>query len=178
MPTQIYFTFDDYSAEKSTTRMWIHDISESPGAYAAAVGVLNGIRTQIERITMGPVRQQGISKWFPVSADLVLDKGAQREKKWLVTMQDTTPYLDVAGTIVNPGYLRLFSFELPTADLEYLAPNSDEIKYDYEDGDENLVVAEVMAALEADARSPWNYSSSAPVTTQVVKSIRFVGRAL
>jgi hypothetical protein len=110
---------------------------------------------------------------FPESAAAVSDVEASREGKWLVTMRDTTQYMDAANLINNPGYNVLFSFEIPTADRTLLPANSDVA--DLTAG----VWPAFVTSIEANVRSPYNRSAGAGVTpTQVVVEVQYVGRNL
>jgi hypothetical protein len=179
MPTKAFLTIEDYGGEKSVMSFHVQDVGA--GNYGSVTQDIDEVKDAIMRVIEGEVRVSGFTKTFPESADIVLDTSAQRERKWLVTMQDTTQFLDAGNTIANPGYLQLFSFEIATAKLELLgASRSDEVDYSLNLEpdpleDPILIWAEVMGELEANVRSPWNHTA-AVTPTQVVKSIRHVGR--
>lgn len=78
----------------------------------------------------------------------------QRENKWLVTYEDITEFLDAGNTIPNPGYRKLFSLEVPCADLSIREDNS-EVIYTEAGGGVNADVANFVTSLEAAARSPY-----------------------
>jgi hypothetical protein len=170
MPTQAYITIEDFSKEKSTVRFWVQDISSSN--YDSVVTDIDEVKNSILTVIDGEVRVAGFSKTYPNSATAVTDPNAQRESKWLVSYRDTSQFLDVANAVANPGYLKLFSAEIGTADNDLLTTaGSDDL--DLVDGG---VVAAFVASWEANVRSPYNHSANAPSIS--VERITLVGRAI
>lgn len=173
MPTKGFVTVEDYSNEKSTVNFWLQDIGA--GNYASVTQDLDEIKDGILGFTLGTVQVAGFSKQFPESSADVTDPSAQRERKALVSYQDTTQFLDVGNTIANPGYLKYFTMEIPAARVyeddgttPLLQPNSDE--YDLS----TVATAALVAALEPNIRTPYNNSANAP-TQQIVK-ITLIGK--
>lgn len=172
MPTRAYVTVEDYSQEKSTVSFWVQDMSGLN--YDSVAQDVDEVKDAILALTLGAVRVAGITKEFPESGADVTDPNAQRERKALIVYQDQTQFLDAGNTIANPGYLKLFTLELPAAKVEdgsgtsYLKEDSDE--YDLANAD----IAAFIAVIEANVRSPYNNSAQAPAI-KVVKMTK-VGR--
>jgi len=83
------------------------------------------------------------------------DKNAQRERKWTVTYQDVLPFFDAPdNTIPNPGFHKLFTVDIPTADLSLLVTRSDTVDV----ADFGTELAGFATAFEAVVRSPYNGS--------------------
>ena len=71
----------------------------------------------------------------------------------------------------NPGYGKLFQFEIPTADRTLCAANSDYVDL------EDTVGAAFVVAVESNIRSPYNRGTVEGVTpANVIESVKFVGR--
>lgn len=166
MPTRAAINMQDYNNESSTVLLWVQDMSAVN--YGAVTQDVDELKDAIAAITLGEIREAVVTKAFPESSAAVTDKTAQRETKWLVTYRDTTQFLDAANTIANPGYLKIFTTEIPCADLTLLADNKEELNLSSGAG------ATFKAAFEANARSPYNHSASAP-SIQVL-SVKHVGR--
>jgi hypothetical protein len=159
----------DYDGETTTTNIHLTPLLSDGSNYAAIETAANNIKAAVENMILGTVEQAQLVHVFDENiTPTVADPNAQREVKWLVTMQDTTQYLDAANTVVNPGYGKVWQFEIGTAELAELAPNSDE-------ADPAGDVSTLKLQLEANARSPWNYAAASP--TQSLISVRHVGRA-
>lgn len=163
---------EDYDGEKSSVRPNLQDADAGATNYGSLATDLDEIKDAILTVITGEVRYTQLGVKFPESVAAVSDAQAAREGKWLVTMQDTTQYLDAANLINNSGYMSLFSFEIPTADRTLLPANSDKV-----DLTEATIWAPFVAAMEANVRSPSNRSAGAGVTpTQTVLEIKYVGR--
>lgn len=172
MNTKYFFQFKDYDGESASCGIWVQNIVDAGTNFTSVLSDGNELYQALTAMTRGQLHSYGFTKRWAGSATPVTDKEAQREDKWLVVMQDTTETLG-AG-IFNPGYLKYFSFEVPTADRSLLGANSGEINYEDED-----IQTDIIAELEANARSPWNNNAGAGVTpTQVVHKIIYVGRNL
>ena len=167
MPTKAFVTIEDYTGEKTTCRFWVQDVSALN--YDSVTQDIDEVKDAILGVIRGEVRQVGFTKTFPESSVAVADKEAQREEKWMVMYRDTTQFLDAANTIANPGYLKLFSLEVGTADLQKLDATAKDMA-DLTDAE----VAQLVTDFEANIRSPYNNSAQAP-TVEVVKIVH-VGR--
>lgn len=164
-------TIEDYDGEVTTTTVNLQNISQSGDNYASVTQDLDEIKDSIITVVRGVVRKVTVSKSFPESLDEVTSVEAQRETKWLVTMRDTTQYLDVLHAVPNPGYLKLYSFEIGTANLTYLDEHDEEMDVSQVPG------SAFKTSMEANTRSPWNNNPEAGITpTQVVVSIIHAGR--
>jgi len=166
---------EDYDREITTVSVNLQNIDTAGTNYGSVAQDLDEIKDSILTVIKGEVRNVTLHKQFRESDDVVTDQEAQRETKWLVTMRDTLQYLDVLNAVPNPGYMQLFTFEIGTADLQYLttSPPSD-----------NMYVVDpsvgytFVTSLAANCRSPWNNNPETGVTpTQIVVAVRHVGRA-
>jgi len=164
---------EDYDGEISTVKPNLQDADAGATNYGSLATDLDEIKDAILTVVRGEIRYVSLGVQFPESGVAVSDVEASREGKWLVTMRDTTQYMDVGNLINNPGYGKLFAFEIPTADRTLLPANSD--------------IADLTAGvwpafvtdIEANVRSPWNRSAGAGVTpTQEVVTVHYVGRNL
>lgn len=173
MATRGFITIQDYGGEKSTSSFWLEDINQTN--FLSVTQNLDEIKDAILPTIEGTVLEVGFTKSFPEAATLPTAPSAQRERKWLVTVRDTTQFLDATHLIANPGYLKVFSFEIGTAELAgHMINNSNDVA--------DLTAAGEMDALrdsiEANMRSPWNHSAGTGVTpTMQVLSIVHVGRS-
>jgi hypothetical protein len=169
MPIRAFVTVEERSGEKSTALFWVQDISAAN--YGTVTQDIDEIKDAIATMIRGEIREVGFRKEFPESSTPVADELAQRETKWLVIYQDTTQFLDAANTITNPSYLKIFTSEIPTADItgnKIPAGTEDEVDLT------EPVTAAFVTEFEANVRSPYNHSASAPTIT--VKKIIHVGR--
>ncbi len=169
--TQGTITIEDFDGEVTTTTVHLQNIDALGTNYGSVTTDLDEIKVSVQSVIRGEVRKVSISKDFPESSLVVADPEAQRETKWLITMRDTTQFLDLLNAVPNPGYLRLFTFAIGTADLTFLNLNADTMNITQAPGDAFL------ASMEANARSPWNDNGQVGYTpTQSVVSIIHVGR--
>lgn len=158
MPTRNNFAYNDYDREPSSFGFESVDVTaanfDAEAAKRAAVGLAAAA------ITLGEPRSSGYS--FGSSTDKTPSSNpeAQREKKWLVTMNDQS---------VN----KTFRFEVPTADLSILENND---SYIVRYGNVTITnatnaanVQSFIDAVEALYKSPYGNSA-------VVENIQFVGR--
>lgn len=156
------FTISDYDQEIS--RMSINIGPVTSANFAAKSSAVNDLQEAIEGMIEGEIRQTAIGEQYPISGDPVTSETAQRESKWEVVYRDVTQFFDVANTIANVGFNKLFSSELPTALLSLLDGGS---------GVLNLAataVAAFVTAYEAIVNSPTGGNE-----IEVVE-IRHVGR--
>lgn len=166
MSTRAAISMEDYDGESSTVLLWVQDVSAVN--FGSVSQDVDELKDAIATISLGAIRDASINKSYPESPATVTDKTAQRESKWLITYRDTTQFLDAANTIANPGYLKVFTTEIPAAKLSLLSNNSDELDL------AETTVAAFVTVFEANARSPYNHSANAP--TIDVLSIKHVGR--
>lgn len=170
MPTRAYATIEDFSKETSTVQWWTEDLSATN--YATLTQDIDEVKDAILTVIDGEVRVVGFTKTFPESSSEVTDPNAQRESKWLISYRDTTQFLDALNTVANPGYLKLFSAEVATADKDLLTvAGSDDL--DLTDGG---VVEAFVTNWEANVRSPYNHVAPAAQATINVERITIVGR--
>lgn len=174
MPTKGTINIEDFDHENSITNVWLNDIGVAGATYDTVTQDLDEIKDAIALLIKGEIRDAAVRKVFPESAAAVTDPDAQRERKWMVIMKDTTQFLDALNAVSNTGYNRLFRFEIATADLtggKILASS---------DGHADLTEADWVTAVgsfEANVRSPWNNAPEVGVTpTQVVVDAYHVGK--
>lgn len=145
------FTIVDYGGEASRTSFTTGNITAA--SLPATLTQFGALRGAIEGIIIGVVKQEYLQV-FNTRLTNVLpgDINAQVERKWLVTYSDDTQFFDVAQSIPNAGYQKVFNFEIGTADLAAvtLQGNTDEV--DITVG----AAAAFVTAFEALARSPYN----------------------
>lgn len=170
MPTRAFITIEDYNQETSTVSFSVQDVSAVN--FASVTQDIDEVKDALLTVISGEVRQVGFTKTYPESFATVTDTTAQRERKWLVVYRDTTQFLDELNTMANPGYGKLFTMEIATADLSIaniLKPQSDEM-----DLTEAVVGAPFVSAIEANVRSPYNGNAFAP-SIDVIRVVH-VGR--
>lgn len=159
------FTILDYDGEQSNTSFYTGDITavSLPGTLTE----FGDLRTAIEGVILGTVSKEALKVFeTKLSNTLPSDKAAQRESKWLVVYEDITRYFDPpVNAIPNAGYKRVFTLEIPTADLSLLDANSDKMVITAGAGQT------FVSAFETIARSPYG-------GTVNVLEVRHVGRAL
>jgi len=163
---------EDYDGESSNVLIWVQDMAAAN--YGSVTQDVDELKDAIATISLGAIRDVSVNKTFPENPAVVTDKTAQRESKWLITYRDTVQFLDENNLIANPGYLKVFTTEIPAAKLSLLSNNSDELNLS--DGG---VVQAFVASFEANARSPYNHSNvltTPPATWLKVLSIKHVGR--
>ena len=172
MPTQGFLSMSDYDAETSSVGFWVQDLGAAN--YASVTQDIDEVKDAIAAVSLGVINDSGLRKVFPESFAQASDANAQRERRWFVRMRDTTQFLDAGNTIANPGYGNIFTMTIPaanltTADGAALVPNSD-----VADITGNAEMAALVVALEANVRSPWNHTATAPSVD--VLEILLVGR--
>lgn len=115
---------------------------------------MDAIRTSLIDITNGVISGQMISlnDQYQSSATGSAIPESNRESKWLVTYEDIQPDLGI-GT-PNPGYRKVFNFEVPTARLELRQNNSSVVWV--KGGAANVAVFNpFVVAINALLRSPY-----------------------
>lgn len=167
-----FIVIEDYSGETTRVNVHIPDITALnwAGVTQDLDEIADAIASTANPMIRGTVRKVGYTQeWGRDLSTAVTDDEAQREEKWLVVYQDTQEHLDVAGAIDNPGYGKIFSFEIGTALLtDHLVPGTDLADM------ENADVAELVSKLEANIASPYNKNGTTH-TCRVLKIVH-VGR--
>lgn len=146
----------DYDGESSTFSFGLNDVNVSN--IVEVFTDLDTMRAAVAGITDGLLLSQLVSipSQFASVGSKSTDSNSQRENKWLVTYEDVTEYLnDPVNTIRNAGYRKVFTIEIPTADLS-LREGGSNVVYDVARDPENIVVFETFVSiLEQMARSPY-----------------------
>lgn len=162
-----YIQMVDYDGEKSA-------VSFNTGAVTAVSlpGLLTqfgALRSALEGITLGTVTEEAQYVFKTRLANTPpTDKFAQRENKWLVVYEDATPFFDApVNAIPNAGYRKVFTMEIPTADLSLLPDDPQGSELDLA----GTEAAAFVTAFEAIARSPYGGNVN-------VLKIQAVGRNL
>ena len=143
------FSFLDYNGERSSTSLITGDVTAT--SLPGLLSEWGTLRTAIENIILGTVVQEQLSVFrTKLSNALPTSPNAQRERKWLVVYEDVTAFFNPpANTVPNEGFRKVFSIEIPTADLTgRLLPNSDEADLS------QTTIAAFVTAFEQTARSP------------------------
>lgn len=165
----------DYDAETSSVGFWVQDLGAAN--YASVTQDIDEIKDAIAAVSLGVINDSGLRKVFPESFASATDPNAQRERRWLVRMRDNTQFLDVANTVANPGYGKVFTMTIPAAKV-LTGAGSDQpalvANTDVADIVGNAEMAALVVAIEANVRSPWNHTATAPSVD--VLEIVLVGR--
>lgn len=145
-----YFTVMDYDREVATVSFNTAAITavSLPGTLTQ----FGALRTALQGIIAGVLVGEGLYVNRTKLANTPpTDEDAQRERKWLVTYEDTTEFFDPpTNAIPNAGYRQLFSAEIPAADpVGRLLENTDIADLDNEDIDD------FVTAWEALVKSPY-----------------------
>lgn len=154
----------DHNSEGSSLSVITDNLTAAN--FAAKLAQFQTLLATVQGISLGTFNQATLTAYTQRGlATPPADANAQREKKWLVTYEDTTQYFDPpTNAIVNNGFGKTFTAEVPCADLSKLQPNSD--LADLTDAD----MVAFIAAFEAFALSPYGGSVN-------ILQIRYVGRA-
>lgn len=157
------FSFLDHDGERSTTSFYTGNITAV--SLPDTLTEFGALRTAIDGIIVGTIATETLKVFeTKLSNDLPADPTAQRESKWLVVYEDSLPFFDdPVNAIPNEGYKKVFTFEIPTADLSLLLPNTDKMDISAGAG------ADFKTAFEAIARSPYGGNVT-------VLEVRHVGR--
>lgn len=154
MPHKSIFTLLDRSNEKSSVT--VHNGAVTAVSIAGFLTQFGALRTAIEGVTMGTMhKEQWIGDDTVLSQVKPTDNWAQRENKILLTYQ---------GDISE----KLFTIEIPTADLDVLTLGEDSDAIVLADSGP---MAALVTAFEAIARSPDNDEE-----TVTVLRARYVAR--
>lgn len=139
----------DYSGEQSAVSM--PGTNMNAGNIAAQTGLIGDLSDAIQAVILGYLFKESAFAFETAIAGSVTDPFAQRELKWLVTLEDS-------GGILH-------NMSIPTPDLQFLVAGSDLA---------DLSGAE-MVALIAAIEAYYKANGTLAVT---VSSIRLVGRNL
>ncbi len=129
MPGEYKLSFRDNSREIARTQVHLGDITavSLPGTLTA----VGAFRTAIGNITLGYFASESlIVDETTLSGDAPTDPNAQRGVKWTAGYIDTMQWLPApapANTIPNPGYQKIFTYQIPTADLSLLVSGQEEL---------------------------------------------------
>lgn len=162
----------DYAGVASYVNPNLHDMDAGGTTFGSISQDLDEIKDGVILLIDGVVRESKMSIAYPETGGApTID--ATRKGKWLVRYLDTTPYLGAASTVANPGFNKVFTLEIPTANRDLLDDNEDELDLDDTD------VAAAIAAIEPNIRSPFNRATAQAVTpSNEIISITYVGRNL
>jgi hypothetical protein len=126
MANSASFTIGEYDPKENST-MQLNQGPVTAANYDARRAALDTLKGVMGNISLGEVRFINLNIKTTESVVEVTDENAQRERKWLVTYRDNTEFLDVADTIENVGFGKIFNTEVPCADLSLLSNKSDEL---------------------------------------------------
>lgn len=162
MPQSYTLTLVDYNGETSRTSINIGVVTVA--TIASRLSQANDLRAAVAGITIGNQKADTMTAFKTnISNNLPEDPNAQVERKWLVTYADDTEFFDLAESIPNEGFGKVFNVEIATADAELLDDNSEFLDLNAGPG------AAFVTAFENMARSPYGGQP-------VVLSIELVGR--
>ncbi len=117
----------DNSREIGRTQVHLGDITavSLPGTLTA----VGNLRTSIANITLGYFASESLLvDETTLTGDAPTDPLAQRGVKWTVGYIDTTQWANApTNTISNPGYQKIFTLQIPTADLSLLPTGQEEL---------------------------------------------------
>ena len=149
MPGELKFSLRDNSDEIGTTN--IHTGNVTAASLPGLLTEVGALRTAIEGITIGVVAKESLSVFeTALSAASAASPLAQRGVKWTVGYTDVTAFFDdPVNSIPNAGYQKVFTFQIPTADLSLLTSGEEELDLTAGAG------LAFVTALENTARSPY-----------------------
>jgi hypothetical protein len=152
MPGKISYSFQDYSREKSSVQFDVATLTA--GNIAGTVVAMDNLLAAIVAVQVEDCSQSKklVAVDTPISKAPATDKAAQRETKWMVTLEDDTLHT-------------LSRHEIPIADTQWVTANSDFM-------DLSAGVGQALkTAIEAIVNSPAGNSVS-------VASVQLVGKRL
>jgi len=119
---RVSITLRDFDKEPGNFGFGVPDVT--PVTLVGLTVAMDLIRTALLDITIGVISNQGIvlNDQYESSQTGSLIPEANRESKWLVTYQDNQEFLAIG--VPNPGYRKVFNFEVPTAKLSLRQNNS------------------------------------------------------
>lgn len=164
MANSASFTVGEYDPKENAT-MQLNQGPVTAANYDARRDALDDLKVVWGNISLGKVRFITLNIKTTEDVAEVTDVNAQRERKWLVTYRDNTEFLDVADTIENTGFGKLFNTEVPCAKLSLLDQKSDDLDL------AATGVAAWITAFEAAQQSPTGGNE-----IEVI-SIKHVGRS-
>lgn len=135
------FTFTDFSKEKGTCQFNIAPLDDTSilllNAHPLPLGIYASLLAAIENVTVAITAQAAVSQVIRYSNTFPTDSQSQREKKWIVSYEDTVTF-------------RRYSVEIPCAQLvdSQFKPNTDEIDLS------NAIWINFVNAFEAAVVSP------------------------
>jgi len=117
MPAGGYFSYRDNSGEISTMSFNTRTITAAN--LAAIQAQFATLQTAMGGMLIGRLVEVGLYvNRTRLANENAASQYAQRETKWLVTYEDATEFLDApANTVLNMGFRKVFTAEIPTADL-------------------------------------------------------------
>lgn len=158
------FSFIDYDREPSSMTFWTGVITA--GNLPGVLTQFGNLRTAIDGISLCTISRESLKVFETnLSRTKPTNKLAQREEKWLVVYADNTAYFDApTNSIPNEGFGKIFSVEIPGADLSQLVTDSNLLNVGTGTPGETFV-----NAFQTLAKSPHG-------GTPLVLEIRHVGR--
>lgn len=149
MSGEYKLSFRDNSREIGRTQVHLGDITaiSLPGTLTA----VGNLRAKIGDITLGYFASESLLvDETTLTGDAPTDPLAQRGIKWTVGYIDTTQWANApTNTIPNPGYQKLFTIQIPTADLSLLADGQEDLDLTADPG------LAFKTAFDATCRSPY-----------------------
>lgn len=141
----LYVGQNDHDGERAGTTVLWSPVDETN--FVAAFANMQILQARIDALTLGTLAERTVTFRTRLSNAAATNPQAQRETKWLVTYEDVTA--ELAAGVPNPGFGKIFTLEIPCADLSLLKANSDEIDYS------NAAFTNFKTTFEAHARSPY-----------------------
>jgi len=157
--------FIDHSGEGSSVTIITNNLTA--GNFATKLTQYQDLVASMEGLSLGRLNQSQLTAFVARGSNVPpTSTNAQREIKWLVSYQDNQQYLDPpTNAVVNNGFGKLFSIEIPCANPSLVKPNTDVADL------ANPSWTAFIAVFEAFALSPYGG------TVRIVGA-RLVGRAL
>lgn len=149
-------TVIDFDGEKSSYGYHAIDMNPDGSNWAAMLAGLTewaNLWSVIQRVDN--FNRRGFTLSEVITSVPSTDPESERETKWLITYQDITQYFDDPTNLYeNTGFGKVFTLEIPCADLSIRLANSDEI-YTKLGGGVNADVTAAVVSTETHARSPY-----------------------
>jgi len=119
---RVSISLRDYDKEAGNFGFGVPDVT--PVTLVGLTVAMDLIRTALIDITNGVISNQviALNDQYESSSTGSAVPESNRESKWLVTYQDNSEFLAIG--VANPGYRKVFNFEVPTARLELRQNNS------------------------------------------------------
>lgn len=141
----LYIGQNDHDNERAGSTILWSPVDETN--FVAAFANMQILQARIDALTLGTLAERAVTFRTRLSNAPATNPNAQRETKWLVTYEDITP--ELAQNVQNPGFGKVFTLEIPCADLSLLQPNNDEIDYT------STAFTNFKSTFEQHARSPY-----------------------